>query len=108
MVRNGVIVQLAKGALLGPYAAGEVAEVIHREREIRKIGFADGLAVVVGLNRGQKGQVFFDSVRDTIKYAGALGDGSASPLVSGGMRRIESKLYVFDLRAGDLADNLSG
>lgn len=108
MVGNGVIVQLTERTFLGPHAAGEVPEVVYRERQIGKIGLTDGLAVVVGLDRGQKGQVFLHSVRDAIEHAGAFGYRGAPPFVCGRMRCVESKFNVFRLRTGDLADDLSG
>src|SRR5580765_1356964 len=82
--------------------------MVDRQGEVGEIRLADGFAVVVGLNRGKKGQVLLDSVRDAIQGAGALGHRGATPLVSRSMRSIERELNVFRLRAGDLTDYLSG
>jgi hypothetical protein len=76
MIRNRVIVELADRAFLRTYAAGEIAEVIHCEWQISQIGFADWLAVVVGLNCCEERQVLLYSVGDQIQGACPLDVGS--------------------------------
>ena len=54
MIGHRVIVELAERSFLSAHAAGEVAEMIDGERQVREIRLADRFAIVVGLHRGEE------------------------------------------------------
>ncbi len=57
VVGDQVLVDLADRALLGAQRAGEVAEVVDRERDVGGEGLADRLAVLPGLGDRDGGEV---------------------------------------------------
>ena len=54
MIGDRVVVDLATAAFLGADAAGEVAEMVDRQRQVGRVRLADRLAVVDRLDRGQQ------------------------------------------------------
>ena len=72
VVGDGVLVELGEPAFLGPDAAGEVAEVIDRQREVGRGGLADRLAVVDRLDEGEGLEVGLDPVGDPVEDVGAV------------------------------------
>ncbi len=67
MIGHGVGVDLGDAALLGADAAGEIAEVVDRQRQVGRRGLADRLAVVPGLGGGQQGEIVFHHLGDAIE-----------------------------------------
>lgn len=107
MIGDGVVVDLADRAFLGAHHAGEIAEVIDRERQIGGAGFADRLAIVPGFGDREALEILLHAVGDPIEDRSALGDAGASPRALGGMRRVQCSLDVLRLGARDLADDLA-
>ena len=57
MIGDGVMVDFADGAFLGAQRAGEIAEMVDRQRQIGIGGLADRLAVVERLDQSEVGEV---------------------------------------------------
>ncbi|MNL79112.1 hypothetical protein D3C87_2056470 [compost metagenome] len=54
MVGHGVLIDLSGGAFLRPQTAGEIAEVVDRQRNVRVQRFADRFAVVPAFGQCQQ------------------------------------------------------
>ena len=74
VVADGVAIDVAGAALLGPQATGKITEVIHQQRDIGIQGLANPLAVVPGFNIGQRLEILFDTIGNFQQRIGALGD----------------------------------
>ncbi len=72
MVGHGVGVDVRGAAFLGADAAGEVAEVVHRQGQVGVEGFTHRLAIVPGFRHGQGFQVLLQAVGDAQQQVGAL------------------------------------
>ncbi len=107
MIGDGVVVDLADRAFLGAHHAGEIAEMVDRERQVGGAGLADRLAVVPGLGDREALEILFHAVGDLVQDRGALGDAGAAPGALGGMRRVEGGLDVLRVGARDLAHDLA-
>ncbi len=103
VVGDGVVIDLRQRAFLGADASGEIAEMIDGERNVGEGRLADRLAVVDGLDRGEHLEVLLHAVGDFVEDLGALGRRGVAPGVLRLMRRVERKLDIGGLRAGDLA-----
>ena len=99
---------ICERALLGADGAGEVAEVVDRQRQVGGQGLADRLAVVPGLADGERLEVRLDAVRDLVQDVGALGGGGLAPGRGGRVRGVESELDVLGRGPGHLAERLAG
>ena len=109
MISRRIMIDLAECfAFLRPNAAGEIAEMIDRERQIGALGFADRLAVVDRLDQGKKLELLFDTVGDLVEDRGPLGRRGLAPGVLRLVRGVERKLDIGGLRARDLAHGLAG
>jgi ParB family chromosome partitioning protein len=108
MVGDGVVVEFTQRTFLRAHATREVAEVVHRERQVGRIGFADGLAVVVGLHRREERQVLLHAVGDLVEHLRPFCHRRAPPLVRGSVRGIDGTLHILRLRSRDLTDDLPG
>jgi hypothetical protein len=95
-------------AFLGADAAGEVAEVVDRQRHVGRHGLADRLAVVDGLGGRQHLEVLLHAVGDLVQDVGALGRRGLAPGFLGGVGGVERQLDVFAARARDFAEGLAG
>jgi hypothetical protein len=73
-------VDLAQRAFLRAQAAGEVAEVVDRQRDVGVQRLAHRLAVVHRLGVGQQLEVLLDAVGDLQQEVGALGRARGGPL----------------------------
>ena len=103
VIGDRVVVDLADRALLGADAAGEVAEMVGRERHVGGHRLADRLAVVAGLDVRQQLEVLVDPVGDLVEQSRALGRRGQRPFDLGRMRRIERALDILGVGTGDLA-----
>ena len=83
--------------LLRPHAAREVTEVIHRQRQIGQIRFPNGLAVIVGFDGREKGQILFHAIRNAVQDGGTRGHRGAAPAVRGCPRGIDGQLDILRL-----------
>ncbi len=72
VIGHGVGVDIGGGAFLGANAAGEVAEVVHRQRNVGVQGLTHRLAVVPALGHRQRLQVGLDALSDLQKDIAAL------------------------------------
>ena len=72
MVSHRGFVNFGSASLLGAQAAGEVAKMIHRQRQVRIQRFADRFAVVPALRHRQIFQMLFNTVGDLQQQPGAL------------------------------------
>ena len=107
MIGDRIMVDLADAAFLRPNAAGEIAEMIDRQRQIGALGFADRLAVVDRLDEGEKIELLLDPVGDAQKRERALRRRRAPPGLPRGMRGIEGEFDILGGRAGDRADHVA-
>ena len=108
VIGDRVVVDVAQGAFLRPHAAGEVAEMVDRQRDVGVERLADRLAVVDGLGVGQQLEVGFEAVGDLEQQVGALGGRGLAPGVGGGVRSVECQLDIGRARAGGLGVDLAG
>ena len=107
VVGHGVGVDLADAAFLGAQTACEVAEVVHRQRQVGGETFADRLAVVPGLGNGEHRQVLLQRVGDLEQDVRALGGRRLSPLGRRGMGGVERRVDVLCGSPGDLGERLA-
>jgi hypothetical protein len=108
MVGDGVVVDLRQRAFLGADAAGEVAEVIDRQRQIRRQRFPHRLAVIPGFGHRQHFQILFHPVGDPVEPAGPLRRRGAAPGVGGGVRGVQRLFDVLGAGARDFAEGFAG
>ncbi len=108
MIGDGVVIDLADRTFLGADRAGEIAEMVDRERDVGGHRLADRLAVVPRLGKRNLLQVRFDAVGDLVEHLRPFGDRGAPPRVFRSVRGVESGLDVRRVGAGDLADRLAG
>jgi len=94
VVGHGAFVDLGRTALLGTNAAGEIAEVVGRQRHVGIERFAHGLAVVPAFGNGQHFQVLLDTVGDFQQHQGAVLHRGLAPGFGGGMRSVQRPIDV--------------
>ena len=97
VVGDGVLVDLRQRALLGPDRAGEVAEMVDRQRDVGVQRLADRLAVVPGLGDGDLLEVLLDPVGDLVQNVRALGRPRSCPSRGGVVRGVQGE---FDILGG--------
>jgi ParB family chromosome partitioning protein len=93
---------------LGAGAAGEIAEMVDRQRQIGDRRLADRLAVVQGLNERQHRDVLFDAVGDRVQDGRAGRCRGFPPGVFRLVRGVEGGFDILCGRPGDLAERLAG
>ena len=103
MIGDGVVVEFRQRAFLGTDAAGEIAEMIGRQRHIGVGRLADRLAVVHGLGIGEQFEIFLDPISDLVQHSGALGRRGAAPGILRRMRGIQRPLDILGVRARHVA-----
>ncbi|MCY1200129.1 hypothetical protein D9M72_115550 [compost metagenome] len=108
MVGNGVGVDLGDAAFLRTDAAGKVAEVVDRQRQVGGGGFAHRLAVVDALGHGQQLQVGLDAVGDAAQDIGALGGGGVGPRGLGGVGGVQRGVDILLAGARHARERLAG
>ena len=79
VIGDRVVIDLGDRAFLGAHAAGEIAEVIDGERNVRSHRLADRLAVVERLDHGEQLEIALHLVGDLVEEPGALGRRGACP-----------------------------
>src|SRR6185369_8598942 len=89
VVGHRVLVQLAQRTFLRANNSGEVAEVVHRQRDIGIQRLADRFAVVPGLRDGDRLEVLLDPVGDLVEDYRTFGGRRLTPRGSRGVRRIQ-------------------
>ena len=100
-------IDLAQGPFLGAQAAGEVAEVIDRQRDIGIQRLADRLAVVHRLRIRQQLQVLLDPVGDPQQHVGPFGGGHGGPLRGRAVCGVQRAFDVGGARARRLGVDLA-
>ena len=108
MVGIGLLVDLGDPALLRADGAGEVAEVVGRQRDVGRERLAHRLAVLAALGDRQHLEVLLDRVGDRVQHGGPLSRRPPSPVILSRMGRVERKLDVLRARVGDFAERLTG
>lgn len=108
MVGHGILVDLRRGAFLRAQAAGEVAEMVDRQRQIGIQGFADRFAVVPGFGQRQHLQPRLDAIGDGQQHIGAFLHAGFTPGVRRRMRRVKRQLDVFGVGTREFGDRLAG
>jgi hypothetical protein len=87
-------------------SAGEIAEVVDRQRQVGGERLAHGLAVLPALGDRQHLEVLLHRVRDRVEHSGALGGGGAAPAALGGVCGVERELDVIRCGMRHLAERL--
>ncbi|EJZ06057.1 hypothetical protein MFORT_28624 [Mycolicibacterium fortuitum subsp. fortuitum DSM 46621 = ATCC 6841 = JCM 6387] len=108
VVGDGVLVDLRERAFLGPQHAGEVPEVVDRQRDVGVQRLADRLAVVPRLGQSDRFEVLLDAVGDLVEDDGARSRRGLAPCRRGGVRGVQRLLDVGLGGAGHLAEHLAG
>ena len=72
MIGHRGFVNLGGASLLSAQAAGEVAKMIHRQRQVGIQGFADRFPIVPALRHRQIFQMLFNTIGDLQQQPGAL------------------------------------
>ena len=106
MVGVGVLVDLGDRAFLGTRRAGEVAEMVDRQRQIGGERLAHGLAVLPALRDRQHLEMFLHRVGDRVEHRGAFGGRGLAPAGLGGVRGVECQLDVLGCRMRHVAERL--
>ena len=107
MIGDRIMVNLGQPAFLGADASGEIAEMIHGQRQVGRHGLADRFAVVPGLGGGEQREVLLHPVGDPVQDQRALGGAGAAPGVLGGMGGVERTLHIRGARPRDGCDHLA-
>ncbi|CAH0263676.1 hypothetical protein SRABI76_03553 [Microbacterium oxydans] len=107
VVRDGVLIELADAALLRPQHAGEVAEVVDRERDVGGERLAHRLAVLPGLGDGDLLEVLLDAVGDPVEDDGALRRARLAPAREGLPRDLDRPIDVFARATADFRERLA-
>ena len=107
MVRVRLAVDLGDPALFGADRAGEVAEVVDRQRDVGAERLTHRLAVVPALDDGQLLEVGLHHVRDRVQHGRPLGGRPRGPRVLGRVGGVERELDVGGRGVRDLADHLA-
>jgi hypothetical protein len=105
MIRNRIVVDLAERAFLGADTAGEITEMVDGQRQIRRRGFPDWLAVVPGLDESELVEIVFHNLRDAHQDLGTLAGAGAAPGVLRGMRSVEREFDVVLVGPGDFTND---
>ena len=108
MIGNRVVVDFRHRPFLGAQNAGEIAEMVNRQRNVGIHGFANRLAVIPGFRSGDQLEIGFDPVGDLEQQVRAISGGGLAPGLFRAVSRVESQIDVGGIRLGDLADNRAG
>jgi len=108
MVGNRGLVDFGDPAFLGADAAREIAQMVDRQRQVRRHGLAQRLAVVDGLGHREQAHVLFHAVGDAQQDAGAFRHGRFAPGLARRMGGVQRGLHVGGVRARNFAEHLSG
>jgi hypothetical protein len=108
VIGDGVLVDLGQRALLGPYRAREVPEVVDGQWEVSVQRLADRFAVVPRLGERQGLEIGLDAVGDLVEDVGAFTGSRLAPrggsAVSGVQRLVDVRL----VGSRNLAERLTG
>ena len=94
MIGDGGLVDFREAAFLGAGAGGEIAEMVDGERNVRKRGLADRLAVIDRLDIGEQVEILLHPVGDAVEDQRAGGHGLLAPGLGGGMGGIERQIDI--------------
>ena len=103
VVGDGILVDLRQAAFLGAQYAGEVAEMIDRQRQIGEGRLAQRLAVVERLDERDEVELLLEDVGDLVEDLGPLGRRGLAPAVPRLVSGIQRELDVGRRRARDVA-----
>ena len=107
VIGDGVVIELRQRAFLGAQNAGEVAEVVDGQGDIGSQGLPHRLAVVPGLDDGDRLEVLLHAVGDLEQDVATIAGGHTSPRGCRGVRGVEGKFDVLGSASGDLAERLA-
>jgi len=107
VIGRGVLVDLGCGAFLGTDAAGEVAEMVRRQRDVGVQGFTHGLAVVPGFGDGEHLQVLLDAIGNLQQDQRARLHAGLAPRVGSCMGGVQGFLDIGGIGAGKLGNRLA-
>jgi hypothetical protein len=94
VIRDEILVDLGRRALLRAGGRREVPEMIDDQRQVGIQRLADRLAVLPALGDGKHLLVRIDRVRDGVEHLGALGRRLLTPCV---LRRVRGVQREFDV-----------
>ena len=94
VIGDRVVVDLAERTFLRADRAGEIAEMVDRQRDVGGGRLADRLAVVPGLGEREHLQIRLHPVGDLVEDLRPLGRARSAPGVLGGVRGVERGLDV--------------
>ncbi|SBL66097.1 Uncharacterised protein [Klebsiella michiganensis] len=97
-------INLRRASLLRAQAAGEIAEVIDRQRQVGVEGFADRLTVIPALRYRQIFQVGLNTVGNLQQQISTVLSRRFAPGVGGPVRRIKGEVDIFGIRTRKLPD----
>ena len=92
---HGVGAEHVGAAFLCHDAAGKIAEMLGRQGNVHRHGFADGFAVVQRFHHSQEFFVFIDDVGNFIQDCGAFIDGNIFPGLKGLPSGFYSLVHIF-------------
>ena len=107
VIGDGVVIELRQRAFLGAQNAGEVAEVVDGQRDIGGQGLPHRLAVVPGLDDGDRLEVLLHAVGDLEQDVATIAGGRTAPRGCRGVRGVEGEFDVLGSASGDLAERLA-
>jgi hypothetical protein len=107
MISDRIMVDLADASFLRAQASSKIAEMIDRQRQVSRLGFANGLAIVDGLDQGEEIELLFDPVGDAQECLRALRRRGAAPSLPGGMRGIERQFDILRGGTGNRANHMT-
>lgn len=91
-------INLRRASLLRAQAAGEIAEVIDRQRQVGVEGFADRLTVIPALRYRQIFQIGLNTVGNLQQQISAVLSRRFAPGVGGPVRRIKGEVDIFGIK----------
>ncbi len=102
MVSYRCFINLGGTPLLGAQAAGEVAKMIHRQRQVGVQRFADRFPVVPALRHRQIFQMLFNTIGDLQQQPGALLHCGCAPRRRRSVGGVEGEVNASGIRPGKL------
>ena len=108
VIGDGVGVELGDAAFLGPDGAGEIAEMVDRQRHVGSHVSRIGLPLSIVSMSAISLEVLLEPVGDPVEDVGAVWRRRAVPAERGGVSSVERLVDVLVRGSGDLAEMLPG
>lgn len=107
VIRHRVVVDLAQRTFLSADRSREIAEVVDRQRDVRRQRLTHRLAVLPALRDRQSLKIGFHPLGDPQQDVRPIGGRGVPPGRGGRVRRVECLLHVLSCSPRDLREDLA-